>query len=191
MDVTPKMPKIKGVALRNFGDVLAEVCEPHVAERIEAAYPSDVRAAFDHGRVVASGWYDLAWYRAMHATARSVTRAGLSLPRKIGRESTRRDLTGIYRVFLQMVSPQLMVTISPRIWGVYYDTGMMNVLEKREGFARVELTGCDGFDENLWQDVLGACELALELAGAKSVRMRIETGGGTGDAAMTLAAHWA
>jgi len=182
---------VKGIALRNFGDVLADLCEPEIARRVVEAYPSDVRAAFDHGRVVASGWYDLAWYRAMHAAARSVTRAGLSLPRRIGRESTRRDLTGIYRVFLQMISPQLVVSVSSRVWNVYYSQGSMKVLEKRDGFARVEVAGCDGFYENLWQDVFCASELALELAGAKSVRMRIESGGGTGDTSMTLAAHWA
>src|SRR5262245_4818532 len=124
-------PKIKGVALRNFSDVIADICEPDVAQRIVSSYPPDIRAAFERGRIVATGWYDLAWYRAMHATARAITRAGPSLPRRIGRESTRRDLTGIYRVFLQMVSPQLMVSISSRIWGLYYNVGTMNVLEKR------------------------------------------------------------
>ena len=183
-------PKIKGVALRNFRDVLAQVCEPQVVERVEAAFPTEVRDAFDHGRVVASGWYLLDWYKAMHAAARDVTRAGPSFARKIGRESTKRDLTGIYRVFLQMISPQAMVSLSARVFGLYYTVGTMRVLEKREGFARVGVLDCDGFDENIWQDVLGGSELGLELAGAKNVRMRIESGGHTGDTSTVLVAHW-
>ena len=185
-----EVPKIKGVALRNFRDVLVKVCEAQVIERIEAAYPPDVRDAFDHGRVVASGWYLLEWYKAMHAAAREVTHAGPSLARKIGRESTKRDLTGIYRIFLQMVSPQLMISISTRVFGLYYTLGAMKVIEKRDGFARVSVVDCEGFDENIWQDVLGGSELGLELAGAKNVRMRIESGGQTGDTSTVLVAHW-
>jgi hypothetical protein len=183
-------PKIKGVALRNFRAVLADVCEPQDVERVDAKVPREVREALDRGRIVSGGWYLLDWYKAMHSAAREVLHAGPSLPRKIGRESTRRDLTGIYRIFLQMVSPQLMVSLSSRIFGLYYSEGSMRVAEKRDGYARVDLVDCLGFDENIWQDVLGASELALELAGAKNVRMRIDAGGRNGDTSTTLVAHW-
>jgi hypothetical protein len=59
----------------------------------------------------------------------------------------------------------------------------------RDGFVRVEFTECHGFDQNMWLDVSGGCEAVLEAAGAKSVRLHIESGG-AGEAATCSAVAW-
>jgi hypothetical protein len=151
--------------------------------------PSDVREAFERGKIVASSWYPLSWYRDLHRAARrAANETGLAW--QIGRESTKRDLSGVYRVFLRVLSPRFVLSTSTRLFGTYYRPGTMHLVEDRAGFGRVTFAKCYGFDGDIWQDVFGGCEVTMELAGARSLRIRSEAGGRDGDTDATLIAWW-
>ena len=67
----------------------------------------------------------------------------------------------------------------------------MQLAESRTGFGRVTFRSCHGFDQHVWNDVFGGCEVTMEFAGAKGLRIKVEQGGKDGDTEATLAAWWA
>ena len=56
--------------------------------------------------------------------------------------------------------------------------------------ARHDMRGV-GWDENLWNELVGSCESLLTIAGGQHVRSRMVSGGGNGDQEMITEAHWA
>jgi hypothetical protein len=186
----PGTSRVKGVALRNFEKLLVEFFDARTAAAVIEALPNDARDALKRHAVVSGGWYPLDWYKAMHAAARQVTGSGPALAWRIGRESTKLDLTGVYRVFLRMLSPGFVLSASSRIFSTYYSPGKMRLVESREGAAHVAFDACEGFDANIWQDVLGGCEVALELTGANNVRVHMVRGGKDGDVSAEAVARW-
>jgi hypothetical protein len=108
----------------------------------------------------------------------------------MGYEMTLRDLNGIYRAFMRLASPAHVLQAGARIFSTYLRPGKYRVVEMREGFVRVEFSECYGFDPNMWLDVIGGCEAVLEAAGARSVRLHIETGGREGSSTCSAVAWW-
>jgi hypothetical protein len=119
-----------------------------------------------------------------------VTGAGPELSRQLGYESVKDDLSGVYRIFILVVSPQFLLARAPRLFGNYYDTGAMHVLEAEPGRGRARWSGCAGFDHGLWQDVLGGCEAALVAAGAQDLTLTVTAGGGDADHTMDIEGRW-
>jgi hypothetical protein len=180
---------MKGLSLRNYPKVLSELRGAEVTARMLSALPEDLHSALESGKVIASSWYPVEWKRAMHRAAREVTgEAGLAWI--MGAEMTRRDLSGIYRAFMRVVSPRYVLSFGSQIFSTYFRPGRMRVLENRDGFVRVRFEGCEGFNLDMWQDVLGGCEATLQAAGGKSVRLIIEEGLGRNDAEGQVVASW-
>jgi hypothetical protein len=182
--------QIKGLALRNFVPVVESLLGDAAAKAVLAELPAPLRTAIETNEWIASAWYPLAWYREMHHVAQRATKSGPSLARRIGHESTRRDLTGVYRIFLSILQPQTLLNASSRVFGRYYAKGKMTVPEHRQGFARVRLDGCEGFDRNVFEDVIGGSMAGLEIAGAKNLRVHVVSGGTEGYTNLEVEARW-
>jgi hypothetical protein len=182
--------EMKGLSLRNYVPTLVSIRGDAVSEKVMAALSPPLRDALQSGKIVPSGWYPVAWKRELHAAGRAAT-GEARLAWIMGEEMTRRDLSGIYRAFLRVVSPRYVLSAGSRIFSTYFRPGSMRVVERRSGFVRVAFNECMGFDRNLWQDTLGGCQATLEAAGASTVRLRLESGGGDGDSVATAVAWWA
>jgi hypothetical protein len=101
-------------------------------------------------------------------------------------------MRGVHKQILaRLISPQALLAISQRVFNTYYDTGTVATLESRRGYARIQCNGCIGWDENMWNEMVGSCESLLTIAGGQHVRSRIVSGGGNGDHEMITEAHWA
>lgn len=184
------VPKVKGLAFRSSLQIFSELKGEAARERALESMGSELGDKFRYGQILASGWYSIDWYARMLRAFRDATGAGLELPKEIGRESIRRDMQGVHkRVLLRMLSPELLYGLGQRLFGQYYDTGSVDVVESRSGYVRGKYTGCVGFDENLWTEIVGTTETLLELAGAKHIRLRLLAGGGSQDHA-ELEARW-
>jgi hypothetical protein len=181
--------EMKGLSLRNYVTTLASIRGEAVAAKVLASVSPELRAALQTGKILPSGWYPVAWKRELHAAGREVT-GEPRLAWTMGAEMTKRDLGGIYRAFLRIVSPRFVLSAGSRIFSTYFRPGSMRVVETRSGFVRVVFDGCAGFDRNMWQDVLGGCQATLEAAGANAVRLHIEGGGGDRDTQTTAIAWW-
>jgi hypothetical protein len=185
-------PQVKGNSFRTIDLCFTELCGEEARADAARRLSEPFRTNFEKRLILASNWYPIGWYREAFSAFRESQRAGTELPREIGRRSVRRDLNAVYKqLLLKMVTPQALLALSQRLFKNYFDTGAMRVRESRAGFVRAEWTGCEGWDENLWAELAGSCEVLLEMAGAKHVRLRVVRGGSSGDSECEMEAHFA
>ncbi len=183
--------RCKGIVFTTFVHVLEGAKGKDVLQATlnhpEALEVADV---IRHGGIVRGAWYPLDWYRGLHRAGLAITRDA-ELPRTIGRISTIEDMAGgFFKIVLSVLSPQFVMSASAKVLNRYYERGTMSVSEKAKGRARASLTGCVGFDRNIWLDVAGGCEAALEVAGARDVKLRILSGARDGDEGAEFEALW-
>jgi hypothetical protein len=181
--------EMKGLSLRSYPVVLAALRGEETSSRMMSYLPDEIADALRTGGIAASSWYPVSWKRELHRAGSRATGEPF-LARLMGAEMTRRDLRGIYRIFMRIVSARYVLQAGARIFNTYLRPGQFRVDEVRNGFAQATVTGCRGFDHNMWLDVAGGCEATLEVAGAKSVRLHIIDGGRDGDTHCTAQAWW-
>jgi hypothetical protein len=96
----------------------------------------------------------------------------------LGRASTLRDITTLYRAAFRVLSPELVARQAQRLCQLFFHGDFqVNVVEVRDQRSTVEYAGFTGFDRNLWLDFIGGSEAALSLTGAREIRTTIEAGG--------------
>lgn len=181
----------KGLNFRGFLRAVERLHGAAVAEQVVDALPiAEARDALRYHKIVASGWYPVAWHRALHVSAQASTGLGRDLARRIGYEGMREDLGGVYRFIGSMLAPETLARIGNRLWTSYWSGGVVETVEHATGHMRSSFTGCHGFDRNSWEDIIGSCHAILDVAGAKDVRFRVLEGGGDGASNMLLDARW-
>lgn len=188
-------PQIKGLSTRSVFQALATLRGPEAGERViqrltGAAETQELGELLRLGGILASTWYPLEWHAQLMRAIRQVTGEGLELIWALGRESTAADLSRVHKMFMGLLAPHTVLSISPRLFGNYYDTGEVVVTESRKGYGQVEWTGCRGFDANLWNEILGGCEALLEAAGAQSIAIQRLQGGANNQDFMLASATW-
>ncbi|WP_437692126.1 hypothetical protein [Sorangium sp. So ce176] len=149
-----------------------------------------LRHGIRYGSIVSTGWYPIAWYKDLLQAIRRTSGEGKDLIHQIGRQCTRDDMSGIYKVIAALISPSTLFSLAQRVFANYYSVGRVQVIESRRGFTRARWSGCHGFDENMWTEVIGSCGQLLEIGGARHVRQRVIAGGGDSDDRLELTAHW-
>lgn len=181
---------VKGIAFRGVLQGLALVRGESTVDAVTQALPAELAEGVRYGTIIAASWYPIAWYRNLFNTILTTTGEGERVVREIGRAAAKSDMTGIYKTAFKLFSPQAVFGMSARLFSNYYDTGSVEIVNSRTGFAHARWSGCSGFDRNLWIEVLVSGETYLELAGAANVRSRILSGAGSGDLHMEVQAHW-
>lgn len=183
-------PQIKGTACRSMLGAARRLCGDDIVERILPRLPADFARTVKHNGFVTAGWYPLSQYRAMVHAILAASGKGPELARALGREGTRDDFRGIYRVLTFMLSPEFLMRRSPGVFNRYYDTGTLEIPVAKNGYCEARYTGCAGFDRALWEDVFGGSVAILEACGGKNVRMTVTAGGGDGDADAYVVGNW-
>lgn len=110
-------------------------------------------------------WYPIAMYRELHRAAEVV--AGQPVARELGRIATKALLSRAYRVFARILGPETSWRHSAQAFRTFYRPGDVDVLDARNGSARARVTGCLGFDERIWGDVLGSAFALVEISGGR------------------------
>lgn len=188
----PPGPKVKGVAFRTVESCFRELRGETLRNRADEFLPKELAEGFRYHTILASGWYPIEQYRALLRGFRSVTGEGTELVRELGRLAVRHDMSGVHKqIIARVLSPQTLLGMSQRVFSTYYDTGQFVVVESRSGFVHARASGCLGWDESMWAEVIGSSESLLEIAGAKHVRMRTVAGGRDGDDFLEVEARWA
>ena len=182
---------MKGVAFRTIELCFFELRGADAREEARARMRPELANLYRDGLVLAATWYPISWYRETFQAFRAATGEGNELVRAIGKCAARHDMSGVHKQLLaKIISPQMLLAIAQRVFKTYYDTGTMEVVSSRRGFAHVRCVGCIGWDESMWVELAGSCEAQLELTGGKHVRLRILSGGGESDTGVELEAHW-
>jgi hypothetical protein len=181
--------KVKGVAFRSVLAALEELRGKAVVDRALSTLSADDRSSIEF-RVVNTGWYPIELYCTLLDAIATSNGEGESLVRSIGATALRRDVTGVYRVMFRVFSPESVLAISAKLFGFYYDTGSLTIVEKRHGYARSEYQRCKGFSRLMWVELLGSSEEMLSIAGARSPKGRIVRGGEDGEGACVIEVSW-
>lgn len=170
----------------NLGVLFGSRGQRHILEQL----PEDLAEGLAYGRIVAGGWYPIGWLSALHVAAQEVSGSGRELARKLGYMGSKSYFRGVHKVFISFMDPGFVIGKSPMVFRKYYDTGTAEVVERNSGNCLLRFSGCSGFDANLWQGLIGACEAVLELSGAKNIRLRAVSGGGDADTDAEVSAYW-
>jgi hypothetical protein len=82
-----------------------------------------------------------------------------------------------------------MMKRAPSLFNRYFDTGTLVVeAQPHKGVARY--SGCKGFDNLLWNDVIYGGTAVLEVCGAKDQKFHVTDGGKDGDERCTVQFTW-
>ncbi len=187
---TVSQPHVKGVSFRSVLQALEALRGSELVKNCTAQLPADLAEAFQYGTILASGWYPIGWYRVLLDSARKAACSGEQFIYQIGRQCMIQDTKGVYRTVFNLLSPQTVIRVTPRLFNNYYDTGTCSIIDAKLGFAHARWTHCEQFDRNMWCEIFGGTEKLLELSGAKHLRTRIVAGGGDGDATAELVGYW-
>jgi hypothetical protein len=183
---------VKGVAFRTVESCFTELRGAQARARADELLPRELSDAFRYQTILAAGWYPIESYKALFHAFRGVRNEGPDLAREIGRLAARHDMAGVHKqIIAKVLAPQALLGMSQRVFSTYYDTGKFSIVESRSGFVHARATGCIGWDENMWFEIIGSCESLLEIAGAKHVRTRTLDGGRDGDTFLDVEARWA
>ena len=182
--------KVKGLSILGFLDGLEAVRGLEIRETALSQLDDPLQSELRYGGIVANGWYPLEYYQQLMRAARQATGEGTSLIRQITAQKYSRDIKGVYRPMLRLLSNELLIRGLALVFGNYYDAGRVEFEKTGERSGRAHFRECSGFDENNWEAVFAAVETLLGIANRNNVRLLRLSGGRNGNTDLSLAATW-
>lgn len=159
--------------------------EPFLAALAPAT--RDVAAA----PVLKSAWYPLAAFLDLNLAAdRLLGKGDLALVREIGRYAASANMPTVYRLFYRLGSPEYVLKKAAALWQAHYDAGRAELREGGPGRAELVVTGVQTPHPALCRSVEGFMERAIELTGAKDVKVAESGCLAAGGAACVFVAAW-
>lgn len=184
-------PDVKGLAFRSVLNAIEALHGAECLERTLRNCPAELNEALRYQRVIASGWFPIEWYRGLlSAFTEAVGGDPEAAVRQIGRRALEQDMNTVNRALLRLLSPDTALSAGSRIFKQFYSKGSLRVESIEKGYLRLHLTGCVGFDRNMYVEILGSTERLSELSGAKNTRGRIVGGGRNGSDYATIDVWW-
>jgi len=181
------MAQVKGTAVLSSVRYVRERFGEEALARVLAALP-ELRL---RDGVLASAWYPMASFLAFMVEAER--QLGVQEPavvRNMGRASCDYGVTGVYKVFFKVGSPEFIMGRAARVFSSYYDTGELRMMESRRGRAVAEIRGLDGSAPQFCERIFGWMQRTLELAGARNLRSAHSACVHRGDAACRFEGTW-
>ena len=164
------MVSVKGTAVQSSLRYVHERFGEDALGRVIEALPEADRKALGHG-VLASSWYRTdALLRFMQEAERQLGAQEPDVVRRMGRASCDYGLSGVYKIFFKVGSPEFIISRAARVFSSYYDTGELRMAESSHGRAVAELVGFEGGAPQFCERIFGWMQRTLELAGAKNLR---------------------
>jgi len=145
------------------------------------------------GMVRVSDWYDIkpAYYDPMNKIielfySNNFQKGGEDL----GRYSAGVALTGIYKVFLLVATPQYLMKRASRMVETFYTPSEVVVVETSNKIVSMKITKFDGITKALEYRFAGWCVRALELCNCKNISYKITSFISAGQPATTIEFKW-
>ncbi|MCB9587473.1 MAG: hypothetical protein H6718_18880 [Polyangiaceae bacterium] len=161
--------KVKGVAYAGaleFYDAEVEGGSRAVLERLEP----ELRG-FASQRFLPSGWYDIFPFLELDRAAAHLSGTTLdNIARRASEWQARRELQGIYKVFVKLLGASHAANVFGRLMGQYYNFGQHKLVPHGKTEVYFEIGGCPS-ELATWLPtvILAYVRTLLELAGAKEV----------------------
>ena len=107
-----------------------------------------------------------------------------------GKFSAQKALSGIYKIFVKASSPGYIIQRASRIFAAYYQPCQMNVLDKTDTSVLLEISNMTESDIVIEYRIGGWIEKALEISGAKEVKINFPRSIAKGDTVTQLDIRW-
>lgn len=188
--MAPVEPHVRGVVLKTYREILHERFGAPGYESVLEAVQDETRGVLGD-MIIATEWYPNRMIVDLYETIVRVHYAGKPEGiRELGKISSQRDLRGVFKIFVVVVSPQYLVSKTASVWSRYFDHGKVEITDQRRGFCRGKFTGVQSRSEAFWQEILGSCIGAIEAAGGKNAVPAIVAGGTASDTSMEAEMRW-
>jgi hypothetical protein len=184
------MTQVKGTAIQSSLRFVRERFGAAAVDAILRALPAE-RCGVLSGAILVSAWYPLEVLLAyMKEAERQLGARDPELLYDMGQASCDHGVTGVYKVFFKVGSPEFVTSRSARVFSSYYDTGELRLLESRDGYSAVEVVGIEPSAPELCLRLHGWLHRTLELAGARNVRSTHSSCVHRGDAVCRFEGTW-
>jgi hypothetical protein len=178
--------RTKGTGVASFIDVIKERLTPAQLETLEAGLPPESLALFRR-RILAVEWIPLAiQFPIGDALLTRVLNGDEAAYVAIVHEASRRDLAGVYKLLIRVMSPEHVAGRASKIFKTYVESGDMRVqpISRENGRARF-LIDVDGYAPypQTWLALRGYIEAPLLITGAKNLQVTLVSHALVGDGA--------
>jgi hypothetical protein len=182
--------QVKGTAVQSSLRYVRERFGEGPLARVLEALPEGDRQALGHG-ILASSWYGMdAFLRFMQEVERQLGAQEPDVVRKMGRASCDYGVTGVYKIFFKVGSPEFIISRAARVFSSYYDTGELRIVESAPRQVAAELAGLQGGAPQFCERIFGWVQRTRELAGAKGLRSAHSACVHRGDPVCRFAGTW-
>jgi len=183
--------QVKGTSIITTRDFVKEFYPERFNDWIKSL-PPESRKIYE-GVVKVSEWYDIdtAYYIPMdsivdHFFNYNAQKAGEDL----GKYSAKVALTGIYKVFLLVASPQYLVKRASKMMETFYIPSEVEVVEIAPNSAVLKIKKFDGLTKVLEYRFAGWIIKALEFCNKKNITYRITSHISTGQSSTNIEFKW-
>lgn len=90
--------------------------------------------------------------------------------RRLGRDMADDHLHGVYRYVVRLVSPQMILDGTGKLWDRYHDRGSPQFVRTTDHSASLRVRDYPDLPERMRENIAGYCGRAIELTGATNVR---------------------
>ncbi|MFL5274875.1 MAG: hypothetical protein ACJ79T_00245 [Myxococcales bacterium] len=183
--------EIKGTTVRDTLQGLGSRLGRDRCERLLGLLDADSQRMFRE-RIIASQWYPLdPFTRLLEADIREHDQGDPSALTKRSEVIFEKQLSGIYRMFILVGSPESLIHRIAAAHATYFRGTQVEVASCERGEALVRYTGFEAHHWILDHAIIGFHRKGLELSGAHAVEARIATPIRQGKGYSEIALSWA
>ena len=183
--------EVKGTALLAIRDFV-KINHNNVYETWLGSLSEDSRQIFEK-TIDSTQWYPIS-YAAIEPTKKISDLIFSGDAKKgaweSGRYSAEKGLSGIYRIFVKATSPSFIISRAKDVFAKYYRPCELRVINSDSNGVLLHMTGTKQMDPVIEYRIAGWIEKALEINGAKEVKVDITKSLSKGDEVTEFAITW-
>ncbi len=183
--------EVKGVAIKSNIDFFREKYNSYYASFLEKL-DDDVRVVYE-GRVDIAQWYEIKNYylKPMQIFADvAKVEDNIEFAKSIGIYSANVTLTGIYKIFIFMATPQYVLKKASSMMKTFYKDAVGEIIESGANWCKLQISNFPDLNNMLEHRIAAFSQRALELASAKNVKYIIEFSITKGNDKSVIFFHW-
>lgn len=165
------MAKVKGTAFASRLKYLDEKSDQLKKEYVLKLLSPALQAEIQKG-ILTGSWYPFDYYVELNRAMDKILGKGdLSKILEFGRFSAEHAVTGIYRIFFRLGSPEFTFKLASNVWNQYFVNGQLRSGLVGPKHIKLEMVNVEVVSREHQLSVHGWCERLLELTGAKNIKI--------------------
>jgi hypothetical protein len=183
--------QVKGTSIITTRDFVKEKFPSHYNDWIKSL-PAESKKLYE-GAVRVSDWFEIkqAYYDPMNKIIEQFYNSNAQKGGEdLGRFSAKVALTGMYKVFLFVATPQYLMKRASRMVETFYTPSEVEVTEVSSKVVVMKIKKFDGITKTLEFRFAGWCVKALELCNCKNITYRITSHISSGHPTTTIEYKW-